>query len=488
MSEKSLKVNMVLNTLKAFMSVVFPLITFPYVAKILQVDNLGKYNFSNSIINYFILLAGLGISSYAIREGAGFRNEREKFKSFANEIFSINLLSTILAYFLLIVCIILVKKFHTYTAILIILSLQIIFRTIGVEWIYSIFEDYAYITIRSIVFQLISLVLLFVFVKKQSDYIIYAAISAFSNGGASILNYFHVKKYCRVKFTMKINWRIHLKPILIIFSITAASTIYVSSDSTLLGFLCGDYTVGIYSISSKIYSIVKIMLASLLIVSVPRLSLYLGQENHEKFIKTAQEIIELLITLMLPAVVGLFILSHEVILFFTNTLYLEAQQSLQFLCIALIFCLFAWFWSQCILLPLKQEKVIFKATIISAFVNLLLNIVFIPIWKQNAAAFAVIVAEAIAMIICMLEARKKFRIPGINESIIKSGIGCIAVIGVLYTLQLFKFTSIVYLILSTIVSCIIYFSVEYLLKNNAVFSIVISAKNKILKQYKNTLQ
>jgi len=90
MKKKSLKMNALLNSIKTLMAIIFPLITFPYVAKILQVENLGKVNFSNSIISYYLLIAALGISSYAVREGAGLRNDREKFNIFANQIFTIN--------------------------------------------------------------------------------------------------------------------------------------------------------------------------------------------------------------------------------------------------------------------------------------------------------------------------------------------------------------------------------------------------------------
>jgi len=143
---KSIKVNMILNAIKGLMSIFFPLISFPYVSKVLGVDNIGRYNFANSIISYFILLAGLGINTYAIREGARLREKENEFKQFANEMFSINILSTIISYVLFALLLIIVPKFQCYKTLLIILSLQIIFKTIGIEWIYSIYEDYAYIT------------------------------------------------------------------------------------------------------------------------------------------------------------------------------------------------------------------------------------------------------------------------------------------------------------------------------------------------------
>lgn len=84
MKQKSIGINAILNGGKTVLNMLFPLITFPYVSRVLQSENLGKYNFSQSIITYFIMIAGLGISQYAIREGAKYRDNREKYENFAS--------------------------------------------------------------------------------------------------------------------------------------------------------------------------------------------------------------------------------------------------------------------------------------------------------------------------------------------------------------------------------------------------------------------
>ena len=139
--------------------------------------------------------------------------------------------------------------------------------------IYQIYEDYAYITIRSIIFQIISVILLFVFVKRPTDYLNYAAITVFSAVGANVLNFVHVRRYCKVHLVFHFNWKIHLIPILIIFGANIANIIYVNSDITLLGLMKNNYVVGIYSVSSKVYQIVKTLISARVIVTVPRLAM-----------------------------------------------------------------------------------------------------------------------------------------------------------------------------------------------------------------------
>ena len=140
---------MLLNAVKSVMGIIFPLITFPYISRVLDVEGIGRYQFAHSILSYFLLLVGWGIKNYAIREGAGLRNKKE-FSRFADEFFSISVCFTVLAYILLAITIAAVPKLREYKAILAVLSVQIAFTTLGVEWVYSIFEDYLYITLRNI--------------------------------------------------------------------------------------------------------------------------------------------------------------------------------------------------------------------------------------------------------------------------------------------------------------------------------------------------
>ena len=253
MKKKSLGVNAFLNGLRCVLNLFFPLITFPYVSRVLSVSGIGIYNFSNTYINYFILIAGLGITTYAVREGAKYRDNEAEIENFASQIFSLNMLATLVAYLLLFASLVIFKNLSNYVSCILIFSIQILFTTLGTEWIYTIYEDYAYITIRSIVFKIFSIVLLFLLVRKPEDYLIYAAITVFSAVGSNLLNFIHARSFVHIRLTTKTNWRYHLKPILIIFASAMAVTIYVSSDTTILGLLKNDYAVGIYSTSVKIY-------------------------------------------------------------------------------------------------------------------------------------------------------------------------------------------------------------------------------------------
>lgn len=479
MKKKSLGINALLNGIRTVLNTLFPLITFPYISRVLSVENVGKYNFALSVIQYFLLIAALGISTYAIREGTKFRDDQKQFNIFANEIFTINIISTIASYILLLLTVAAVPKFKDYAVIIAVFSIEILFTTIGTEWIYSIYEEYAYITIRSIIFKILSIILLFLFVKKSDDYIVYAGITVFANAGSNILNFIHAKKYCSLKFDLHLALKKHLKPIMIIFASTVATTIYINSDTTMLGFMGTDFEVGIYSVSSKIYRIVKQMLAAILIVTIPRLSLLMGQKRMEEYKNILTQIFNVLVILVFPSVVGLIMLSKEVVLLISGNEYIKATSSLQLLSIALIFCIFGWIYNQCVLIPARKEKIVLIATLISAVANIMINFICIPFWKENAVAFSTIVAEAIMMFICVFYGRKVVHLnSGVLYNFCTVCIGCVGIWISCKFVKHFSFSSFITLVLGMFLSCIVYGVCLIVFRNKVVLSFI---KEKSLK-------
>lgn len=481
LKQKSLKLNMVLNSIRGIISVLFPLITFPYISRVLGVENIGRYNYANSIISYFILLAGLGIEKYAIRDGAAYRENKEMMSRFSNEMFTINILSTLVSYILLTAVLFAFPGIKRYWILIIILSFQIILKTIGVEWLYSIYEDYLYITVRGIVFQLLSLIFLFCFVHTERDLFRYAFLTVLAGAGSSILNFIHAKKYVRFGFTRKINWKRHMRPIFVLFAMSLTVTIYVSSDTTVLGIMCGDETVGLYSVSTKIYAIVKSLLSTILVVSIPRLSAYFGTGQLSEFRETSKDIYKTLITVMSPAITGIILLSRPIVLLVSGPEYVRASSSLSILGVALFLCMAAWFWGQCVLVPMKRENDVLKITVFSAVLNLVMNVILIPVWQENAAAFTTLLAEGYTFIWSMLRGKKLSGISGAGMTYLKVAAGCTGIVAVNALTRLLIKDNTLYVIVTIGLSILIYVGLELIMKNEAVYSflnVIKNSKNK----------
>lgn len=475
----SLRVNAILNSIRSILNMLFPLITYPYITAVLSVEELGKYNFSLSIINYFALIAGLGVSSYAIREGARIREDKKALGDFANQMLEINLISMFIAYTLLFFMLGISTTLVPYRKLILFLSVQMMFTTIGVEWIYSIFEEYQYITIRSILFKIVSIILLFVLVRKEGDVFQYAGVVMFATTGSNILDAIFARKYFRFSFVSLKKLKKHIRPIMILFASNIAVMVYVYSDTTMLGLMTNDYTVGIYAVSSKVYSMMKSILSAVLVVSIPRLSNLYGTKKMSEFRYIVQNITDTITLLLIPSVVGLILQSKNIILFISNERYLQATSSLSILSVALIVCMYGWIFNQCILLPAQKEKIILDATIISAVVNIVLNLILINIWKENATAFSTLIAEGIMLGICGWKSREICKVKVFNKNLLTVCIGTVAIIGMCYVIKMFEFQSAIELLTSVILSGIAYFIVLILLKNEIMLTLIEKFSNSI---------
>lgn len=478
-TEKSMGVNALLNGLKTILSIVFPLITYPYAARVLQVENMGKIAFSNSIVNYFILLAGLGITTYAIREGARIRDDKEKLDKFVSEMFSINLLSSMVSLSLLAMIVCWIPHFHSYTALIFVQSLAIIGNVIGVVWMYSIVEDYAYITVRSLIVHCIALVLMFVFVHDESDYIIYAATTVVANVGANVFNFIHARKYVKIRLTRKLNLTQHLKPILIIFVSAVTTTIYVNSDNTLLGFLADEYHVGLYSIAVNVYTVLKNCMAAVVLVSLPRLSNYLAAGRNDEYVKTATAIIKTLFVFLLPVIVGVFVTADAIIRLVGGPTYGEAVMSLKILSVSLFFSILATYYTNTVLLPLKMELVVLRGTVMSALINIVLNFLLLGKFKQNGAAFTTLIAEALMCFYQLYYANKHLKIQLAKRYWGSVLLGCGGIFIISWICDLLCGDFVLNLCMKVMLSVLLYVGVLIGLKNEAALLIMNSVLEKI---------
>lgn len=486
MKTKSLGINGILNGFRSMLNLIFPLITFPYVTHVLSVNSIGIYNFSSTYVGYFILIAGLGVSTYAVREGAKYRNDKKMMGEFASQIFSLNIVSTIVSYVLLVLSLVFFSSLRVYISSILIFSLQIFFTTLGTEWIYIIYEDYSYITLRSVLFKIVSIILLFVFVRNSNDYLWYAVITVFSAVGANVLNFLNAKKICNIKFTLKINWNYHLRPILIIFATTIAVNIYLSSDTTILGLMKSNYAVGIYSTSVKIYTLVATLLGSVVAVTVPRLSMLMGKNKMKEYTNVFSQVINLLSLFVIPGTIGLMMLSKEIVIIIAGEKYLPSVNSLRILGLAIIFSNFSFIFTNCALIPAKRENLALKNTIITAILNILLNFILIPVLSYDGTSLSTVIAEFMTMIMNYKSSRDIIKniifSDNVKNNIIASLVGSLGIIFICLLCKVAYTTLLLRTILSIIFSIIIYSCILIILKNNIAIYYLNMIKNKLTKR------
>lgn len=423
----NIRINAVLNSIRSIMSIIFPLITYPYVTRVLQAENLGKVNFASSTISYFSLIAVLGLTSYAGREGAGLRNSKEKLNIFCTELLTLNLCTTVFAYVIFGVVLISSSRLHPYAGLLIIYSLTIIFSTLGMEWVYTIYEDYLYITLRSIAMQILSLVLMFVFVRDIDDFYYYAVINVIASVGGNIFNFIHVKKYIKLKLKFNKNIFRHLKYSIVFFASSIASSIYSNIGNTLLGLISGDAAVGLLSVAMKIYVMIKGLIIAVMNVTTARLAYYKHNKMQDAYNHIVSKLIKTIIIMLFPVVVGINLVAEEVILIVAGEGFGESVNALRFLSIAILWSIFASI-AGCILISSKQEKKVLFGTISAAITNIIVNVVCIPFMKQDGAALAVVIAEFVVLLINGRQCRKLVKLEKLGNVILSGFTACIAMV------------------------------------------------------------
>ena len=479
-NKRNLKMNAVLNVIKTITNIIFPLITFPYVARVLQPENIGKVNFGTSFVSYFSLIASLGITTYAIRECSAVRDNKEKLEKTISQIFSINMCTTVVAYILLALSLFLFRSLDNYRSLIIIQSTAILFTTLGTDWLNTAMEDFSYITLRSILFQIISVVLMLIFVKEPDDYIKYVCISVLSSSGANILNIFYRKKYCKVRLTINLNIETHLKPILLLFVMILAQTIFSSADITMLGLMKGNYEVGLYSTAVKVQNIISQISSSMVFVMMPRLSKMFSEKNYDGVNGLLRKILGLQLVLGLPSIAGVLSLSKEIVIIVGGYKYEGAAQPLCILMICYMFGLVGGsFLGNMVLLPSGRESVYMKICCISTGINVVLNFFLIPIGGANAAAITTTISSFLIFIMLLCTKDKKIKLDYLYSIAISPIIGSLLIMLICYICRILINDMIVRVIVSIVVSIMVYLTVLFVFQNEILLNIFYSIKQKI---------
>lgn len=479
---KSIPRNLVFNFLKTFSNMVFPVVTFTYAARILGDAGIGRASFAKSIISYFAMLAMLGMNAYGTREAAKLRDDREKLSTFACEMLLINGCTTLIAYVLLFISMRIVPKLYGYESLLWVCSLAILMQGMGMEWLYQALEEYQYIAVRSVVFQLVALAALFVFVRQKDDVIAYAAVTVFASSGSYALNFLNARKFISLRKPQGLHIREHLRPLLWLFTVAVSIELYTVLDSTMLGFIKGDASVGIYTAAVKVNKMVNTMIGVLGIVLIPRLSYYVGRGEHERVNELVRKAYNFVFLLSIPSAVGLFLLSDEIILLFSGSGFASAGFTMRLLTPIVLLIPFSFTTNQHIMVPMGKEKRILISTTVGAMVNLLCNALLIPRFAENGAAAATVIAEGMVALVCFLNIRRYVNIRQIFSVYGQYWVAVLPTFLFAGLLRLFPMHYLMRMLALMVLSAGSYFAMLYLLKNPFFAETLSMLKSKMRKK------
>lgn len=406
MKKNSIEKNMGMNLLLTVSNFIFPLITYSYVARVLGPVGTGNVAFASSFLTYFYWIAQLGIPTYGLRECSRVRNNTKLLSQTVEEILIINGIATLTSYIALFAALIFVPTLHQNSRLIAIMSVSILLNSLGTEWLYQALEEYKYITIRSIMFKCIYVVLVFLLVRERKDYVVYGVLTIFASSASYVCNFFNLRKKIEIQPVSFKQCKKHVEPIFTLFMASIIINIYSNFDIVMIGFLQGDEKVGIYNAALKIRNIVLSISTSITAVIIPRMALYAQDRNKEKIINLGLQSLTASFLLAIPLVAYIMIEAKDVLLFIAGSQYVEAQSTLIILLICVVLLVLTNLLGNQIMIPQGKDgcftKIIFNAMII----NLLLNLLLIPKYGSTGAAIGTLMAETsnvVAMIICEKE-------------------------------------------------------------------------------------
>ena len=464
--KKSLVENSIFNLLRNFITLAFPVMIFMYASRILGAEGIGRVEFCKNFSTYFALMASLGINNYGIREGARKRNSREDFSKFVHEVLIINLISTAFSLLLYLGVISFIPKLVEYRSIFLIFISTIVMTPMGVEWVYGAQEEYKYIALRTMAFQIIAFLLMFVLVKDESSLIGYAIVLIVSSVGSNIANLVCIRKFVSFKLFKNYNIKQHIKPIIVLFALAISNTLYSYVDTTMIGFLSGDVQVGLYSVALKVNRIVVNVLGAIGAVVMPRLSFEWANGNKQEFLRITKIVINVLLMFSFPCMAGLIGLSKPLIILFCGDGFIEAQLMMQILSLIVVILSVSTFFNMHILLPMNKEKY----TLITIFSGLCFNVAtnafLIPRLGGVGAAIGTIIGETVVLVLGMKFVKEYVNLRDILKNCYQYIIGFVVVLACCLVCVHFINNNILVCITSVVTSVIAYGVLLIAMKNH----------------------
>ena len=475
--KKSIARNYIYNLIYQMLTILLPLVTTPYLSRVLGAEPIGIYGYTISIVTYFVLFGTLGISMYGQRETAyKGDNKAERSKVFWELIIirTITLSISMLLFYMI------YGRTGEYTIYYRILLIQLVANLFDISWLFQGIEEFEKTVVRNLVVKLLSLILIFTVIKTPNDLWKYFAIYVGAELLGNITLWFYLPQYIEKVSIKKLDLKKHIKPVISLFLPQIAIQIYTVLDKTMIGVITKDMVeVGYYEQAQKIIKLLMTIATSLGTVMMPRIAATYSKGNKEKVREYMNTSFSFIMLLAFPLMFGIISVANKFVPLFYGNGY---EKVIPIMCIIspiIIFIGLSNVTGTQYLLPTKQQNKYTISVVMGAVVNFILNIILIKKYASIGASIATVVAEFCVTLSQFILIRKniKFKevIPIIYKYIIASIVMFIAsmVVGCCIT------NNILSIFIQILVSVIIYLGVLIIMKDKMIDEGINIVKKKI---------
>lgn len=400
-----IKKNIVYNSILTTANYVFPLIVYPYVSRVLGVNNIGICNFIDSIIHYFILASMMGVTILGTREIAASKAKRATLNSRFSAILTLNGITTLLALAILVVAAFVVPELRAHSDMMIYGAIKLISNFFLIEWFYNGLENFKFITVRTIAVKCLFVLSVFIFVKQQNDYATYYLLTALMITINSAINLIYSRHFA--SFTLKgVDIRPLIKPFFILGSYMLITSFCTTFNTVYLGFLTDDTQVGYYTTATKLFTILLALFTGVTSVIMPRMSKLLAEKNIDEFKIMLNKSIDILLSFSIPTIIFTVIMAREVVLLVSGPGYGGAVVPMMIVMPLILIIGMEQILVIQGLMPLKEDKTVMRNSLAGATVSILLNILLVSRWQSIGSSIAWLCSETTILLLSQLAISK----------------------------------------------------------------------------------
>jgi len=480
MKEKSVEKNYIYNLIYQMLVVVIPLITTPYVSRVLTAEGVGAFSYTTAMVSYFALVGNLGVATYGQLKIAGSRNDKEQMSKIFYELTILRtvLMAAIMVVYFFFVFVISKDEYRSLYSILVI---QIIAALIDISWFLQGMEEFKKLVVRNTLIKLVSTALIFVFVKTPSDLALYAIIM----NGATLLGnlsiWFFLPKYLTKFRSAGMHPFEHLMPCVSYFIPTVATAIYLTLDKTMIGWFTNTSAEnGFYEQAHKIEQMAVTVVTSLSIVTMPRMA-YLFQNNElEKLKDRLEQTIRFILLISIPMCFGMVAVSDSFIPLYLGEGYEKSIILLEIFSLLMVVVGLNNAVGKQVLMPTGRQSKYNKAVVIGAFTNFALNLLLIPRLYSIGAAIASVAAETVILVLFTFDSRDFVTGKWMVRSALKYAVSGIVMFVLIRLSYRFLDVSWGHLVIQILIGIIAYFAVVFVLRDK----FAIDGAKKIISKVK----
>ena len=492
---KTLTSNFIFSLINQILAIVLPLITTPYVARVLGAVGNGQYSYAYSIAQYFVIFASLGFSSYGQREIAKCDNDINKRSCVFWELFILRFIVTLFSFTVFIIFGFSIGYGISSWLLMFAVSINIISVAFDLSFFFQGMEEFKMLAIRTIIIRLILVSLIFVFVRTANDVWLYALISVLATFGANLVMFLSLKGRVIWPRWPNLQFKKHFKPVLLLFIPNIAITLYSILDKTMINILTNgtqefkDYSNGCYEQAYKINSLALIFVTVISSIFQSRNSILHAKNDEEGVKRNVNFAINYVWHVSVPLIFGFVVLSENLTTWFFGPGYDDTPLLMILMAPRFLFSGLIEIFTTQTLLVYNKEKYISISTRIAAVINICLNLVLIPFIGAVGAAIATAVCElANCMFVFYIAKREKyFNLKDFFKISIKPLISGLIMFAVIFVIQYFWNYSILSFVVIMLVGIVVYSLTLLLTRDNfAIF--VVQKFFIILKKYFNSIK